>query len=71
LYWLSKADLIDELLELLISIVRVFRKGFCGWECNVSELGWVDYVLLIVFFFIVFFLTRKIINYFTKLTKDD
>lgn len=69
MYW-SKADLIDELLELLISIARVFRKGFCGWDCDVSDLGWVDYVLLLVFFFVVFLLTRKAINYFSKPKKD-
>ena len=56
----------DEVLTGLGSLLgRLIGRNFdCGLDCDISDLGWTEFLLLIAIFITVFVVTRKAINYF-------
>jgi len=56
----------DEILSAIARLLgRIIGRNIdCGLDCDVSQLGWAEYLLLIVIFVAVFIVTRKAINYF-------
>lgn len=58
----------DEILSALGRLLGrlIGRNLDCGLDCDVSQMGWAEYLLLIVILVISIVVTRKIINYFKK-----
>jgi hypothetical protein len=56
----------DNILTSLGSMIGriIGRNSDCGLDCDISELGWPEYLLLIVIFTVFIFITKKIIRYF-------
>jgi len=53
--------------DFLYFIGRIFTKLFsrisdCGWDCDITELGWIEYILLFSIFILTFALTRKVLT---------
>ena len=56
----------DEVFTGLGSLLGrlVGRNVDCGLDCDISELGWAEYLLLVVIFVTAFIITKKAINHF-------
>ena len=35
----------------------------CGFGCDISDLGWAEYLILLIIFIVFFIATRKVISY--------
>ena len=58
----------DEILSAISRLLGrlIGRNTDCGLDCDIFQLGWAEYLLLLVFFVFVFVATRKVINHFKK-----